>query len=55
MFPEGDQVGPDDLSFATGEDTTRYLYGLALASLGGGCSPGDAPFLYRSLLLELQR
>ena len=23
MFPEGDPVGPDDLSFVTGEDSTR--------------------------------
>jgi len=23
MFPEGDQVGPDDLSFVPGEDSTR--------------------------------
>ncbi|KAM6315512.1 E3 ubiquitin-protein ligase TRIM37 isoform 3-T3 [Podargus strigoides] len=27
MFPEGDQVGPDDLSFATGEDSGRTLRG----------------------------
>ncbi|KAM6048707.1 E3 ubiquitin-protein ligase TRIM37 isoform 1-T1 [Theristicus caerulescens] len=27
MFPEGDQVGSDDLSFVTGEDSTRTLPG----------------------------
>ncbi|XP_062448852.1 E3 ubiquitin-protein ligase TRIM37 isoform X6 [Rhea pennata] len=40
VFPEGDQVGPDDLSFVTGEDSTRELTGCLktgrLAFLGRG-------------------
>lgn len=47
-FPEGDQVGPDDLSFVPGEDSTRWVQLFALAGLWGGCGLGDAPFLRRA-------